>query len=127
MNHDKFLKKNGWQIHKETNHYKIEDIIPKPHQEEAIKFLKESNYVGFLEMATGSGKTKAAILSAYTLYNDLITKNEKLLTIIIVPDSYLVDQWFDELFSYSISILSFNYWPVSFFCVSWHVAIHQFK
>jgi len=105
MSRDKFSKNFGWRIYKEGNHHEIENIIPRPHQEKAINFLKESNYVGFLEMATGSGKTKAAILSSYNLYKDLLTKNKKLLTIIIVPDSYLVDQWFNELISYSKNVV----------------------
>lgn len=105
MSPDKFSKNIGWRIRKESNHFEIENIIPRPHQVNAINFLKESNYIGFLEMATGSGKTKAAILSSYNLYKDLLTKNEKLLAIIIVPDSYLVDQWFDELFSYSKNVV----------------------
>ncbi len=105
MSHKKFSKNIGWRVHKESNHNEIENIIPRPHQENAINFLKESDFVGFLEMATGSGKTKAAILSSYNLFKDLLTKNEKLLTIIIVPDSYLVDQWFNELFFYSKNVV----------------------
>ena len=39
-------------------------------------------------MATGTGKTKIAIMASYRLYNILKDKKKKLIIIVSVPDSY---------------------------------------
>ena len=55
-------------------------------------------------MATGSGKSRAAVFAAYELFKILKKKNEKLLVIISVPDKYLVEQWYSS----EVSIYSKN-------------------
>lgn len=83
----------------------IERISPYSHQDKALNFLEQNNYKGFLQMATGSGKTKTSILGGYRLYKKLLDNNFPLITIILVPDSYLVDQWYIELKNYSKNVI----------------------
>ncbi len=84
---------------------KIEFIEPWVNQIEALDYLKNLNYKGFLAMATGTGKTKTAILAGYELYKLSKQDNLKLILIILVPDKYLVDQWFLELKDLSYNIV----------------------
>ncbi|MHA1232086.1 MAG: DEAD/DEAH box helicase family protein [Candidatus Helarchaeota archaeon] len=84
-------------------------ILPKieidtlwQHQSDAISYLEKNAFNGFLCMATGSGKTRTAIFGSYKLYKKLKLENKKLIIIIGVPDSYLVEQWVDnEIKNYS--------------------------
>ena len=63
------------------------------YQEEAIQEWFKNNKVGFLEMATGTGKTLTAINSVKIL----LKTNTNLCTIIAVPTDPLVSQWKKEL------------------------------
>ena len=63
------------------------------HQGRAIKAWCEAGYHGILEMATGSGKTIAAMICAHRLY-----KVEKpLLIVVAAPYIPLIQQWCDEI------------------------------
>lgn len=63
------------------------------HQGRAIKAWCEASYHGVLEMATGSGKTIAAMICAHRLY-----KIEKpLLIVVAAPYIPLIQQWCDEI------------------------------
>ncbi len=69
------------------------------HQVAAIKAWNETDNkfpqakrIGFLEMATGSGKTKTALCLAAQLYREL----GRLAIIVVVPSTLLIDQWSDE-------------------------------
>ncbi|MHA1764750.1 MAG: DEAD/DEAH box helicase family protein [Promethearchaeota archaeon] len=76
------------------------------HQKEAIEYLKNNNYRGFLSMATGTGKTRTAIFASYSLYKNLEEEKKNLLIIIGVPDIYLVKQWADkELSRYTKNVI----------------------
>ncbi|MBT3850423.1 DEAD/DEAH box helicase family protein [bacterium] len=76
----------------------IPDVVEKRnYQQKALKELKDNNYRGLLEMATGSGKTMTAIMSAYELYNKLKDLNRKLIIIITCQDIYMCKQWIDDL------------------------------
>ncbi len=99
------LERDDWKYQTYTSIRLIENIEPRNYQEDALEFLKLNDYVGFLQMATGSGKTKIAIIASYILYQELIEKRKKLLIIISVPDSYLVDQWYNELKDYSKNVV----------------------
>ena len=61
----------------------------RPYQKEAAEFWVNSGNVGILEMATGTGKTLAALTCANELY---ITSGKKF-TIILVPTLNLALQW----------------------------------
>ena len=86
---------NGWLEYKGAIVPKIETIIPRKCQLAAREYALRRNYNGILSMATGTGKTVAALLIIY----DLIKKEQYKgkLVIISVPDKYLVEQWYKEL------------------------------
>ena len=66
---------------------------PWPQQIEALQAWKENGYKGILEMATGTGKTRAAILGI----TDFLKFHSKSLILIAVPTDVLVSQWDKEL------------------------------
>ena len=63
------------------------------HQGRAIKAWCEASYQGILEMATGSGKTIAAMICAHKLYN----VEKPLLIVVAAPYIPLIQQWCDEI------------------------------
>jgi len=63
------------------------------HQGRAITAWCEAGYQGILEMATGSGKTIAAMICAYRLYE----VQKPLLIVVAAPYIPLIQQWCDEI------------------------------
>lgn len=63
------------------------------HQGRAIKAWCEAGYQGILEMATGSGKTIAAMICAHRLYE----AEKPLLIVVAAPYIPLIQQWCDEI------------------------------
>lgn len=103
--YEEFQSKDDWIYREGCLKRQISYITPRPHQKRALDFLKTHNYSAFLQMATGSGKTKTAIIASYDLYKKLKENKKRLLALVIVPDSYLVDQWFEELRSYTKNVV----------------------
>ena len=66
---------------------------PFEHQGKAIKAWCEAGYQGVLEMATGSGKTIAAMICAHRLYE----VKKPLLIVVAAPYIPLIQQWCDEI------------------------------
>ena len=66
---------------------------PFEHQAHAVEAWCDAKYRGVLEMATGSGKTIAAMISAHRLYE----KNKPLLIVVAAPYVPLIDQWCKEI------------------------------
>lgn len=96
----------GWIYDFENNIPLIENQVNylRKCQEDAIDYLKQRGYSGILSMATGTGKTLAAIHAAYHVW--LIQEKKKpLLIIVSVPDKYLVAQWKKSLRKYTKNIL----------------------
>ena len=84
-----------------------------PHQSNgARKWLEKRS--GILKYATGSGKTKTAI----HIIDQLQKEKKVLISIIVVPDKTLVNQWHDEVIKYkwsSVKCFSDNpTWPKQF-------------
>ncbi|MCL5963780.1 MAG: DEAD/DEAH box helicase family protein [Candidatus Thermoplasmatota archaeon] len=73
--------------------YSKKEKPPWPHQLEALQKWKGNNYKGILEMATGTGKTRAAIMCI----NDFKKLHGKSLILIAVPTDVLISQWEKEL------------------------------
>ncbi|PGZ92178.1 DEAD/DEAH box helicase family protein [Bacillus sp. AFS029533] len=65
------------------------EIKPRPYQQTAIDAVKNNNWSGILEMATGTGKTITSLIIANEFYKE---KGRIFLTI-IVPFTHLVEQW----------------------------------
>lgn len=88
--------------------YKIEVVdnqdnikfTPFPYQELAANKWIE-NKKGIIAFATGTGKTKTAILCI----RKLIDKEKAKIFIIVVPDKTLVEQWSSELSSYNFTVI----------------------
>ena len=66
---------------------------PFAHQSEAVAAWCDAGYRGVLEMATGSGKTITAMISAHRLYEE----NKPLLIVVAAPYVPLIEQWCDEI------------------------------
>ena len=71
---------------------------PFEHQGKAIKAWCEADHQGVLEMATGSGKTIAAMICAYRLYN----VEKPLLIVVTAPYIPLIQQWCDEILPFGL-------------------------
>jgi superfamily II DNA or RNA helicase len=65
-----------------------------PHQQKAIDAWKGNNYLGIVEMATGTGKTNVAIACIKAM-GELYTTN--LLVVIGCPTKVLVGQWEEKI------------------------------
>jgi superfamily II DNA or RNA helicase len=105
--------KEGWVLKKNSPLREIESLELRTCQLNAIEELKKNDFQGILQMATGSGKTIAAISASYFLY----TKYQKILTIIAVPDNFLVEQWSNVIknFTHKYLTASSNYnWKSKF-------------
>ena len=68
------------------------------HQGRAVKAWCEAGYQGILEMATGSGKTIAAMICAHRLYET----EKPLLIVVAAPYVPLIQQWCDEISSFGL-------------------------
>ena len=68
------------------------NIFLRDYQEEAIEAWFKHECRGFLEMATGTGKTITALAASARLFE----REEQLAVIIAVPYQHLVDQWHEE-------------------------------
>lgn len=74
------------------------NIASRQYQKDALNNWKDNNFIGILEMATGSGKTRTAIQAI----SDQFTKNNNSLIVVVVPKINLALQWIKELRSFSI-------------------------
>ena len=77
----------------------------KNHQTEAIQKWNDASFNGIFALATGAGKTIAALHAAVLVYKARIKEgNRKTCLIIAVPYQTLADQWTDvaKLFNFSV-------------------------
>lgn len=71
---------------------------PFDHQGKAVRAWCEAGHNGILEMATGSGKTIAAMICSYRLYES----SKPLLVVVAAPYVPLIQQWCDEIVTFGI-------------------------
>ena len=71
---------------------------PFEHQGRAVNAWCEADHQGVLEMATGSGKTIAAMICAHRLYN----VEKPLLIVVAAPYIPLIQQWCDEILPFGL-------------------------
>lgn len=87
---------------------------PWPHQVQAVDEWIRHDCRGILQMATGTGKTKTAMLAIQKIAPDL----QPGLVVIIAPYKHLLEQWSDECDRWSIRhfLCSSDYpdWPSRF-------------
>ncbi len=75
------------------------DLKIRDYQNKAVTAWLENNYRGFLEMATGTGKTITSLLASLRFY-DL---NKRIALIIACPYKHLVTQWKGEVSNFGYS------------------------
>ncbi|WP_099157062.1 DEAD/DEAH box helicase family protein [Virgibacillus ndiopensis] len=71
---------------------KSNQIKPRPYQEEAIMAVKNNNWHGILEMATGTGKTITSLL----ISKAFLKERGRIFLVILVPFTHLVEQWIEN-------------------------------
>lgn len=76
-----------------------EEVQLREYQLEAVQKWVSNNYHGILEMATGTGKTFAALSAAATLFQ----QKGRLLVIVICPYLHLVQQWAEEMRAFGMT------------------------
>ena len=75
---------------------------PFEHQGKAVSAWCDAGYRGVLEMATGSGKTIAAMICAYRLYEE----HNPLLIVVAAPNVPLIQQWCDEILPFGLKAVN---------------------
>lgn len=78
---------------------------PRDYQQLAVQQLKQNDWQGIFEMATGTGKTISSLF-AYNAYKEL---HGRAFGIIIVPFKHLVDQWRNECKIFGIKHITLCY------------------
>jgi superfamily II DNA or RNA helicase len=81
----------GVEMHRARALGEPSSIALRVYQQEAIEAWVTNEHRGFLEMATGSGKTITALAASVGLYENL----GRLAVVIACPFQHLVDQWED--------------------------------
>ncbi|AGB42044.1 DNA phosphorothioation system restriction enzyme [Halobacteroides halobius DSM 5150] len=83
-----------------TNYPKLPDWLDiRGYQQKAIDSWIANDYVGLLNMATGTGKTITALSGITKLWNDL---DDKLVVIIVCPYTHLVEQWREDIVEFNM-------------------------
>jgi superfamily II DNA or RNA helicase len=71
---------------------------PFKHQGQAVRAWASSDFKGVLEMATGSGKTIAAMIAAFSIYEI----HQPILIVVAAPYIPLIDQWCGEIGQFKV-------------------------
>ncbi|MFD1039254.1 DEAD/DEAH box helicase family protein [Virgibacillus byunsanensis] len=82
----------SYRIESKRPSTKKQAIKPRPYQEEAIQAIKDNNWHGILEMATGTGKTITSLL----VTEEYFKQQGRIFLVIIVPFTHLVEQWIEN-------------------------------
>ena len=75
-------------------------IEARDYQREAIQMWLRNRGRGILKMATGTGKTKTALMAASHIARVEARREQALVVVIVAPFQHLVDQWMEELKSF---------------------------
>lgn len=74
----------------------------RDYQREAVMAWLAQQGRGILKMATGTGKTKTALICAAKLSNQLRRNEQPLVLLIVAPLTHLVDQWIMEVEQFGV-------------------------
>jgi superfamily II DNA or RNA helicase len=88
---------------------KIRQFSFREHQIKAANAWVSNNYAGIMEMATGTGKTHAAILAMYKLIRENWELSKPTLVLVVVPSLYLENQWLEVLQDFTKSTIIIDY------------------
>lgn len=72
-------------------------LTVRDYQRQAVEGWLGERGRGILKMATGTGKTKTAMIAATQLASVLARREEPLILVILAPLQHLVDQWITEV------------------------------
>ena len=72
-------------------------VVARDYQREAIRSWLGNRGRGILKMATGTGKTKTALMAAAHVAQVEMQREQALVVVIAAPYQHLVDQWVSEL------------------------------
>jgi superfamily II DNA or RNA helicase len=72
------------------------------YQREAVTSWLSNQGRGILKMATGTGKTKTAMMAATQLANVLRQREQPLVLLVVAPLTHLVDQWITEVEDFGV-------------------------
>ncbi|MCV2491664.1 DEAD/DEAH box helicase family protein [Geodermatophilus sp. YIM 151500] len=72
------------------------------YQRQAVESWLRQQGRGILKMATGTGKTKTAMIAATQLGNVLGQREQPLVVLILAPLQHLVDQWITEVGDFGV-------------------------
>ncbi|MBF9435266.1 MULTISPECIES: DEAD/DEAH box helicase family protein [Mycobacteroides] len=74
----------------------------RDYQREAVMAWLRQQGRGILKMATGTGKTKTAMIAATKLGDLLREREEPLILLVLAPLTHLVDQWITEVEDFGV-------------------------
>jgi superfamily II DNA or RNA helicase len=77
-------------------------LAARQYQREAVESWLRNRGRGILKMATGTGKTKTALMAASQLCNVLREQEKPLVVVIVAPFQHLVDQWINEVSEFGV-------------------------
>lgn len=74
----------------------------RDYQRDAVEAWLKQQGRGILKMATGTGKTKTAMIAATKLGDVLRQREQPLVVLIVAPFTHLVDQWITEVEGFGV-------------------------
>ncbi|TDV36684.1 DEAD/DEAH box helicase family protein [Actinophytocola oryzae] len=77
-------------------------LTVRGYQRQAVEAWLGQRGCGILKMATGTGKTKTAMIAAAQIANLQRQREEPLIVLIIAPQKHLVDQWITEVEGFGV-------------------------
>lgn len=77
-------------------------LTVRGYQRKAVESWLRNQGRGILKMATGTGKTKTAMIAATQLARVLRQREEPLVLVVVAPLQHLVDQWIDEVEEFGV-------------------------
>lgn len=77
-------------------------LTVRDYQREAVTSWLSHQGRGILKMATGTGKTKTAMIAATQLGNVLRQREQPLVLLVVAPLTHLVDQWITEIEGFGV-------------------------
>ncbi|MBU3063562.1 DEAD/DEAH box helicase family protein [Nocardia sp. NEAU-G5] len=77
-------------------------LTVRDYQRKAVESWLGQRGRGMLKMATGTGKTKTAMIAATKLASVLRTREEPLILLVVAPQQHLVDQWITEIETFGV-------------------------
>lgn len=77
----------------------------RPYQREAVDAWLTNHGRGMFKMATGTGKTKTALVAANSLATALRGREQPLVILIVAPLTHLVDQWLEEVRDFGVEAI----------------------